>query len=69
MNFEFLRSSSMKTSLKALSGLVTYPIPRRFSLLGNLIVAYGSTSTIELLTRLLLKIDTRYLSFKKPYPG
>ena len=69
MNSESLRSSSMKTSLKALSGLVTHPIPRRFSLLGNLIVAYGSTSTTGLSTRLLLKIDTRYLSFKKPYPG
>ena len=69
MNSESLRSSSMKTSLKALSGLVTYPIPRRFSLLGNLIVAYGSTSTTGLSTRLLSKIDTRYLSFKKSYPG
>ena len=69
MNSESLRSSSMKTSLKALSGLVTHSIPRRFSLLGNLIVAYDSTSTTGLSTRLLLKIDTRYLSFKKPYPG
>ena len=69
MNSESLRNSSMKTSLKALFGLVTRLILRRFSLLGNLIVAYGFASTTGPSTRLLSRIDIRYLSFKKPYPG